>query len=127
MTITPEQIAITAGLAKLKIDGDDAIEVAKRIGAILELVDQMQAVDTSNVEPMANSLDAVQRLRADDAIRPENPIETRDALQQIAPAIEDGLFLVPKVIDWSRKWSTETNRHWWTIFSIYKKPFYLQI
>ena len=102
MTITPEQIAITAGLAKLKIDGDDAIEVAKRIGAILELVDQMQAVDTSNVEPMANSLDAVQRLRADDPIRPENPIETRDALQQIAPAIEEGLFLVPKVIDWNR-------------------------
>ena len=99
MTISPEQIAITAGLAKLKIDGDDAIEVAKRIGAILELVDQMQAVDTSNVVPMANSLDAVQLLRADKAITPENPIEIRDALQQIAPATEEGLYLVPKVID----------------------------
>ena len=99
MTITPEQIAITAGLAKLKIDGDDAIEVAKRIGAILELVDQMQAVDTSIVEPMANSLDAVQLLRADKAITPDNPIEIRDSLQQIAPATEEGLYLVPKVID----------------------------
>ena len=102
MTITPEQIAITAGLAKLKIDGDDAVEVAKRIGAILELVDQMQAVDTSNVEPMANSLDAVQLLRTDKAITPENPIEIRDALQQIAPATEEGLYLVPKVIDWHK-------------------------
>ena len=99
MTITPEQIAVTAGLAKLKIDGDDAVEVAKRIGAILEMVDQMQAVDTSHVEPMANSLDAVQLLRADEAVRPEDPIETRDTLQQIAPATEDGLYLVPKVID----------------------------
>ncbi|MEZ7985131.1 MAG: Asp-tRNA(Asn)/Glu-tRNA(Gln) amidotransferase subunit GatC, partial [Pseudomonadales bacterium] len=55
--------------------------------------------DTSDVEPMANSLDAVQRLRVDQAIHPENPIEVRDTLQQIAPATEDGLYLVPKVID----------------------------
>lgn len=99
MTITPEQIATTAALARLKIEGDDVIEVTKRIGAILELVDQMQAIDTSNVEPMANSLDAVQRLRADEVRQVDDPVSARDQFQSIAPAVDKGLYLVPKVID----------------------------
>lgn len=99
MSITPEQIAITAGLARLSIEGDDVTEIAKRIDAVLALVDQMQAVDTSDVEPMANSLDAVQRLRPDQAIQVDHPEQARDTFQSIAPATEDGLYLVPKVID----------------------------
>tara|TARA_B100000767_G_scaffold239912_1_gene235420 strand:- start:167 stop:466 length:300 start_codon:yes stop_codon:yes gene_type:complete len=99
MSINPEQFANTAKLAKLKIDADEAIEVAERITAILDLVDQMQAVDTDHVEPMANAHDAVQRLRIDQAITNEDPHARRAKFQTIAPATDQGLYLVPKVID----------------------------
>jgi aspartyl-tRNA(Asn)/glutamyl-tRNA(Gln) amidotransferase subunit C len=55
----------------------------------------MQAVDTRNIEPLSHPLDAVQRLRADDVSEGNQ----RELLQTVAPAVEDGLFLVPRVID----------------------------
>ena len=99
MSINSEQVANTAKLAKLKINADEASEVAERITAILDLVDQMQAVNTEHVEPMANALDAVQRLRIDQANPSEDPQARRVAFQTIAPATDQGLYLVPKVID----------------------------
>ena len=99
MSINPEQVANTAKLAKLKINADEASEVAERITAILDLVDQMQAVDTEQVEPMANALDAVQRLRIDQTNPSEDALARRAAFQTIAPATDQGLYLVPKVID----------------------------
>ena len=99
MSINSEQVANTAKLAKLKINADEASEVAERITAILDLVDQMQAVNTEHVEPMANALDAVQRLRIDQANPSEDPQARRAAFQTIAPATDQGLYLVPKVID----------------------------
>ena len=99
MSITPEQIQSTAQLARLKLDPDSVAEVTERIAGILELVDQMQAVDTSDVEPMANPHDAAQRLRIDDAVRADEPIAERDSFQAIAPATDQGLYLVPKVIE----------------------------
>lgn len=89
----------TAKLAKLRLDESDVAELTTRISSILDMVDQMQSVDTSNIEPMANSLDAVQQLRPDQVVEPENKIAARDEFLAIAPATEDGLFLVPKVID----------------------------
>ena len=59
------------------------------------MVDQLQAVDTHNLEPMANPLDATQRLRPDKVTQSNR----RDAFQAIAPAVENGLYLVPKVIE----------------------------
>ncbi len=59
------------------------------------MVSQMQAVDTSAIEPMANPLDATQRLRADVVTETDRRAE----FQAIAPAVEEGLYLVPKVID----------------------------
>ena len=99
MSINPEQVANTAKLAKLKINTDEASEVAERITAILDLVDQMQAVDTEHVEPMANALDAVQRLRIDQANCSKDAQARRAAFQTIAPETDQGLYLVPKVID----------------------------
>lgn len=80
-----------------RIDVDDAIidDVASKISDILAMVDQMQAQDTSAVEAMANPLDAVQRLRRDEITETDQ----RQSFQAIAPATEDGLYLVPKVID----------------------------
>ena len=99
MSISEDDITKTAALARLVVGSDEAAEVTSRIQAILELVDQMQAIDTSAVEPMANPLDAVQILRADSVTQAEDPEQARDQCQQIAPATEEGLYLVPKVIE----------------------------
>ena len=102
MSITPEQIANTAKLARLQIDQSEVGEITTRINAILSLVDEMQAIDTSSVTPMANALDAVQVLRPDSISEPveaQEKIDRRDQYQTIAPATEDGLYLVPKVIE----------------------------
>ena len=90
-----ENIQQLAKLARLHIADDQADEIASRISNVLALVDQLAAADTSNVEPMAHPLDAVQVLRADEITEPN----VREAMQAIAPATENGLYLLPKVID----------------------------
>lgn len=90
-----EDIQQLAKLAQLHIADDQVDEVAKRIGTVLELVDQLSAANTDGVAPMAHPLDAEQVLRADEITEPN----VRETMQAIAPATEDGLFLVPKVID----------------------------
>ncbi len=90
-----EDIQQLAKLAQLHIADDQVDEVTNRISTVLALVDQLSAVDTEGVAPMAHPLDAVQILRADEITEPN----VREQMQAIAPATEDGLFLVPKVID----------------------------
>ena len=93
--MNPSDIQKLAELARLEI-GEDAIEeVASRISDVLALVDQLQAVDTQGIAPMAHPLDAIQRLRADGVTETNQ----REAFQAIAPATEAGLYLVPKVIE----------------------------
>ncbi|MGH1441007.1 MAG: Asp-tRNA(Asn)/Glu-tRNA(Gln) amidotransferase subunit GatC [Cellvibrionaceae bacterium] len=89
------EIAKLAQLARINIEADMTNDVADNIGRILTLVDQLQAVDTDGIEPMSHPMDAVQRLRSD-TVSEENQ---RESLQATAPAVEKGLFLVPKVID----------------------------
>ena len=69
--------------------------MTERLGSVLELVDQLQAADTSGVDPMSHPLQATQRLRQDEV----SELNQREALQTTAPDTEDGLFLVPKVIE----------------------------
>lgn len=95
MALDRTDVEKIAHLARLQIDANDVPEYARNLSNILDLVDQMQAVDTQGVEPLAHPLDAVQRLRADQ-ITEENQ---REHLQSVAPAVENGLFLVPKVIE----------------------------
>lgn len=95
MTVHEDDIEKLAELARVRIAPEEVAEVTTRIATILGLVDQLQSVDTAAVEPMANPLDAVQRLRAD-AVTEGNQ---REAFQAIAPAVENGLYLVPKVIE----------------------------
>ncbi|MDP4918877.1 MAG: Asp-tRNA(Asn)/Glu-tRNA(Gln) amidotransferase subunit GatC [Haliea sp.] len=92
MTVHEDDIEKLAELARVRIAPEEVAEVTTRIATILGLVDQLQSVNTGAVEPMANPLDAVQRLRADEGNR-------REAFQAIAPAVENGLYLVPKVIE----------------------------
>lgn len=95
MALEKSDVEKIAHLARLHVDAAEAQEVANRISSILNMIDQMQSVETSNVAPLAHPFDAVQRLRPD-VITETNQ---RDYLQKIAPATQDGLYLVPKVIE----------------------------
>jgi len=87
-----EQIA---QLARLAIDDKDIPEYVTNLGNILALVEQMNSVNTDDVEPMAHPTDAVQRLREDVVTETDN----RSHFQSVAPQVEDGLYLVPQVIE----------------------------
>ncbi|MCB1662354.1 MAG: Asp-tRNA(Asn)/Glu-tRNA(Gln) amidotransferase subunit GatC [Pseudomonadales bacterium] len=95
MTIQRTDVQNAAHLARIAIDENDIEGYTQDLANILALVDQMQAVNTDQIEPMAHPTDAVQRLRPDQ-VTEENQ---RDYFQQIAPATENGLYLVPRVID----------------------------
>ncbi len=95
MAIEQGEIEKIAELSRIRIADEEIGQVTQRITEILQMVDQLQAVDTHNVEPMANPLDATQRLRPDKVTQSNR----RDAFQAIAPAVENGLYLVPKVIE----------------------------
>ena len=95
MSVEQSDIEKIATLARIHVAEEHVPEVASRINDILAMVDQMQAVDTSDIEPMANPLDACQRLRADTVTETNQ----RERFQSIAPQAEAGLYLVPKVIE----------------------------
>ena len=95
MTISREDIEKVAVLARIRVDDEQVSALEKDLGNILDLVDQLGAADTDAVEPMAHPLDAVQRLRADEVTETNQ----REAFQAIAPATENGLYLVPRVIE----------------------------
>lgn len=95
MSVEQADIEKIAKLSRIRIEESEVPEMVSRLNDILSMVDTMQAVDTSGVEPMHNPLDATQRLRADIVTEANQ----RDHLQQTAPAAEKGLFLVPKVIE----------------------------
>ncbi len=95
MAIDRSTVESVAHLARLSISEDEVRQTTDKIKAIMGLIDEMQAVNTDGVEPLANPLDAVQRLRADEVTETNN----REQLMSNAPASEDGLFLVPKVIE----------------------------
>jgi len=95
MSLKTEDVKNIAHLARLEIS-DDAVErYAQDLSNILDLVDQMNQVDTEQVAPMAHPLDAKQRLRPDTVTE----IDERALFQENAPRVEAGLYLVPKVIE----------------------------
>ncbi|SMF54288.1 aspartyl/glutamyl-tRNA(Asn/Gln) amidotransferase subunit C [Alteromonadaceae bacterium Bs31] len=93
--MNPSEIEKLANLARLKINEETIEQTAKSITEVLSLVDQLKAAETEGASPMAHPLDAVQRMRADVV----SEANQREAFQKIAPATENGLYLVPKVID----------------------------
>jgi aspartyl-tRNA(Asn)/glutamyl-tRNA(Gln) amidotransferase subunit C len=95
MSLDASDIEKIAHLARLEIAPESIERYAADLSDILDLVAQMDAVDTSGVEPMAHPLHMGQRLRADRVSEEDR----RELFQSIAPLTEDGLYLVPKVID----------------------------
>lgn len=84
-----------ANLAQLDLKSAEIAVVRQDLDRIIAMVDQMQAVDTENVKPLAHPLDARQRLRQDEVTEQVD----RDLYQRGAPATEDGLYLVPRVVE----------------------------
>lgn len=95
MSLDKDDIKAIANLARLKIDEADVPQYVTNLSNILDLVEQMNSVDTDGVVPMSHPLDVNQRLREDKVIEKNQ----RDEFQGIAPATQDGLYLVPKVIE----------------------------
>ena len=95
MFLTNNEIKGIAWLARLSLDENELPNYSHEMGNILELVEQMQAVDTDGISPLAHPLEIKARLR------PDKITETnqRDKFQRIAPAVDQGHYLVPKVIE----------------------------
>jgi aspartyl-tRNA(Asn)/glutamyl-tRNA(Gln) amidotransferase subunit C len=90
-----DQITHIAHLARLELSAVEARAMLESLNDILAMVDAMSAVDTAGVEPMSHPQDANQRLRADRVTEADQ----REIFQSLAPAVEDGFYLVPKVIE----------------------------
>jgi aspartyl-tRNA(Asn)/glutamyl-tRNA(Gln) amidotransferase subunit C len=95
MALDANAVAKIAHLARLGINPEDVPEYARNLSAILAFVEQLNAVDTTGVIPLAHPLDATQRLRPDVVTETND----RDNFQSVAPQTEDGLYLVPQVIE----------------------------
>ena len=99
MSLTPDDVSRIANLARLELTPAESERMLTQINGFFDIVEKMSAVDTTGVEPLAHPFATVQdvalRLR-DDAVSEPNQ---REANQRSAPAVERGLFLVPKVIE----------------------------
>jgi aspartyl-tRNA(Asn)/glutamyl-tRNA(Gln) amidotransferase subunit C len=99
MSLSPDQLNRIALLARIAVSPDEARAVTDRLNQVLGLIDQLQAVDTSGIEPMSHPLETQQsvqqRLRTDAVTEPDQRAE----MQVLAPAVEQGLYLVPRVIE----------------------------
>lgn len=99
MSLSSADIARIANLARLELRPEESERMLTQINGFFDIVEQMRAVDTSGIEPLAHPMATVAevalRLREDTVSEPNN----REANQQSAPAVERGLFLVPKVIE----------------------------
>jgi aspartyl-tRNA(Asn)/glutamyl-tRNA(Gln) amidotransferase subunit C len=93
--LSPEEVRAIARLARIEVADAEVEHLRGELNKILAMVDAMQAVDTAGIEPMAHPQDMRQRLRADEVTEPDR----RSLYQSVAPATEDGLYLVPKVIE----------------------------
>ena len=95
MRLSVEDVQRIATLARIAVSERDIDQVAAQLQGIFGLIEQMQAVDTRAVEPMSHAQEFVLRLRPDEV----SETDRREQFQAVAPAVEAGLYLVPKVIE----------------------------
>ena len=95
MSLTDQEVEKIAHLARIQLEPEERARYLQELNGILDLVAQMNRVDTEGVSPMAHPLHMVQRLRPDSVTEPDR----RETFQAIAPLTEEGLYLVPKVIE----------------------------
>lgn len=99
MSLSDDQVRRLARLARIGIRPEESAAAIDRLNRVLGLIDQLKAVDAAGIEPMAHPLDAQlpqgQRLRPDEVTDKDQ----RELYQAVAPAVQDGLYLVPKVLE----------------------------
>jgi len=95
MSLTLSEVMRIAALARIAVTPQEAEAVQAQLNGIFGLLEKINAVDTSGVEPMYHARDVTLRLRADEVTEPDR----RAAFQAVAPQVEAGLYLVPKVIE----------------------------
>jgi aspartyl-tRNA(Asn)/glutamyl-tRNA(Gln) amidotransferase subunit C len=95
MALSLDEIQRLAHLARIEITPVEAIDVGKKLDGIFELIGRMRAIDTTGIVPMAHAQDVMLPLREDRI----TDADRRDVYQSVAPAVRDGLYLVPKVIE----------------------------
>ena len=95
MSLSDDQVRRLARLARIDVRADESAAVLERLNRILGLVDEMRRVDTAGIEPMSHALDLVQPLRS----YAVTETDQRERFQAGAPAVRDGHYLVPKVIE----------------------------
>ena len=95
MTLLLDDVKRVANLARIEISEDEAQQTLAQLSGIFNLIEQMQAVDTSHIEPMSHAQDMILRLREDAVTESDQHL----LFQSVAPQVEAGLYLVPKVIE----------------------------
>jgi aspartyl-tRNA(Asn)/glutamyl-tRNA(Gln) amidotransferase subunit C len=95
MTLTLDDVRRIAHLARIDVDAQAVSDVHAKLEAIFAMINELQAVDTTGVEPMSHAQDVVLPLREDKVTEADRHAD----FQRIAPAVEDGLYLVPRVVE----------------------------
>lgn len=95
MKLSLDDVRRIAHLARIEIDAQAALEVHAKLESIFAMIDELQAVDTTGIEPMSHAQDVSLALREDRVTEPDRHAE----YQRVAPAVEDGLYLVPRVVE----------------------------
>jgi aspartyl-tRNA(Asn)/glutamyl-tRNA(Gln) amidotransferase subunit C len=95
MSLSIADVQRIARLARIRVTEAEAAQTQHQLNGIFQLIEEMQGVDTAGIEPMAHAQDLSQRLRPDVVTEPDR----RAAFQAVAPQTENGLYLVPKVIE----------------------------
>ena len=95
MSLNSQDIKRIAHLARIEVNDDEAQATLNKLTGIMALIEEMQAVNTEGIAPMSHAQDVTQRLREDQVTETNQ----RELYQSIAPSVEDGLYLVPKVIE----------------------------
>ena len=95
MSINKDQIKYLSLLSRMDIQESEINDVEEKLTKIIDFVDQLQSIDTDEIEPMAHPLNQSQRLRVDKVVEENN----RDKIQKNSKSIERGMYIVPKVIE----------------------------
>ena len=95
MFLTTEEVSRIAKLSRIELSAAESEATREQLNGILGFIEQLQSVDTAGIVPMAHAVDVVQRLRPDAVTEADQ----RAAFQSVAPDVEAGLYLVPKVIE----------------------------
>ena len=95
MTLSLDDVRRIAHLARIDVDAQAVSDVHAKLEAIFAMINELQAVDTTGVEPMSHAQDVVLALREDEVTETDRHAD----YQRVAPAVEDGLYLVPRVVE----------------------------